>query len=249
MDIDNKSIKPYGDTLNDGSMQLSFTLPLPKGAHSTEVARRFVAQMGMNEVEVVLSNDIGEGFTFFVVYAKTSQTIDSTQVHVQEIVSKKWSREVCNEKIDEYFHRKVTVVGACIGEDAHTVGIDAIMNMKGYNGHYGLERYKGFKAINLGAQVTPEILLKKAVELNADAILVSQIVTQRDIHIQNLTEFVELADTSGIRKNTILIAGGPRIDNGLALELGYDAGFGRGSFADDVASYIIQELHRRLTGA
>ena len=36
--------------------------------------------------------------------------------------------------------RKIRVAGACIGTDAHTVGIDAILNMKGYKGDYGLEQ-------------------------------------------------------------------------------------------------------------
>ena len=31
--------------------------------------------------------------------------------------------------------REVVMVGASTGTDAHTVGIDAIMNMKGYAGH------------------------------------------------------------------------------------------------------------------
>ena len=45
------------------------------------------------------------------------------------------------------------VVGACTGSDAHTVGIDAILNYKGYAGDKGLESYKGFEVYNLGAQV------------------------------------------------------------------------------------------------
>ncbi|MCK7486285.1 MAG: hypothetical protein MZU97_12570 [Bacillus subtilis] len=55
-----------------------------------------------------------------------------------------------------------SVVGACTGFDAHTVGIDAIMNMKGYNHHYGLERYSELEAYNLGAQVPNEKLIEFA---------------------------------------------------------------------------------------
>ena len=39
-------------------------------------------------------------------------------------------------------------------------GIDAIMNMKGYNHHYGLERYRMIEAHNLGAQVPNERLIE-----------------------------------------------------------------------------------------
>ncbi len=116
------------------------------------------------------------------------------------------------------------------------------MNMKGYAGHFGLERYEGVDAYNLGSQVANEELVAKAIELNADAILVSQVVTQKDVHIPNLTELVELLEAEGVRDKIILCCGGPRINHELAKELGYDAGFGTGSFAEDVASFIVKEM-------
>ena len=41
----------------------------------------------------------------------------------------------------------------CIGTDAHTVGIDAILNVKGHAGEKGLEYYREIRVVNLGAQV------------------------------------------------------------------------------------------------
>ena len=150
-----------------------------------------------------------------------------------------------NDRIKNEIKRKIVVVGACTGTDAHTVGIDAIMNMKGYNGEYGLERYPMIDAYNLGSQVSNEDLLAKAIELKADAILVSQVVTQKGVHLTNLTELVELIEGSGLRKKMLLICGGPRINHEMALELGYDAGFGTGTVAPDVASYIVEEMIKR----
>lgn len=141
--------------------------------------------------------------------------------------------------------RSVVVVGASTGTDAHTVGIDAIMNMKGYAGHYGLERYEMFDAINMGSQVPNEQFIKKAIDTNADVLLVSQTVTQKDVHVKNLIELVELLEAEGLRNKVILICGGPRISHELAKELGYDAGFGMNSYADDVASFVAQEMARR----
>jgi len=138
------------------------------------------------------------------------------------------------------------VIGASTGTDAHTVGIDAIMNMKGFAGHYGLERYEMIEAYNLGSQVENEDFVAKAVELNADVLLVSQTVTQKNIHIKNLTELVELLEAEGLRDKVILIAGGPRISHELVKEIGYDAGFGPNTFADDVASYIAKEMYNRM---
>ena len=40
--------------------------------------------------------------------------------------------------------------------------------------------------------------------------------------------------------------GGARITHALAKELGYDAGFGAGTYADDVATFCSKELVRRL---
>jgi beta-lysine 5,6-aminomutase beta subunit len=107
------------------------------------------------------------------------------------------------------------------------------MNMKGFNQHYGLERYKMIETHNLGAQVKNEKLIEYARKVKADVILISQIVTQKDIHIKNLTELVELLEADGIRQDFIVIVGGPRMSNKLASELGYDVGFGQGTYALD----------------
>ena len=136
----------------------------------------------------------------------------------------------------------LTALGASVETDGHTVGIDAIMNMKGYNMDYGLERYPEIEAINLGAQVPCETLLKESIKQNVDAILVSQTVTQKDSHINNFTEFIELLEVENIRSKFIVLAGGPRISNDLAIELGYDAGFGSGTIPSTVASFIVTKL-------
>ena len=81
--------------------------------------------------------------------------------------------------------------------------------------------------------------------MNADAILVSQTVTQKDVHIKNLTNMIELCEAEGIRDKMLLICGGPRISHELAQELGFDAGFGPETYAEHVASFILQELVAR----
>ena len=95
------------------------------------------------------------------------------------------------------------MLGACTGTDAHTVGIDAILNMKGYAGDYGLERYPWFEAHNLGSQVQNDELIRKAKERSADAILVSQVVTQRDVHKDNARQFIEAAKARGAARQDV----------------------------------------------
>lgn len=239
-------IKPYGDTLNDGAIQLSFTLPIPAGGKAKEAARLYVQALGFKRADIVHAEAMSEDFTFFVAYAKTDVSIDYDKVEYAEAVEKYMSMDEVNAFIKNTFKRKIVVVGACTGTDAHTVGIDAIMNMKGYNHHFGLERYPMIEAFNLGSQVPNEKLLEYAKEVKADAVLVSQIVTQKDVHVQNLTQLIELAEAEKLRDKFVIVVGGPRVDNKLARELGFDAGFGSGTYAEHVATFIVKKLQERL---
>ena len=238
------AIKAYGDTLNDGSVQLSFTLPVADSPKGREAARLYIRKLGFSGGEVVYAVPLAEEFTFFVAYGKTDVFIDYDYVRGVEKIDFMSFDEI-NEYIRDNIGRKIVVVGACTGFDAHTVGIDAIMNMKGYNHHFGLERYLMIEAYNLGAQVPNETLLSFSKEISADAVLVSQIVTQKNVHIDNLTELVELFEAEHIRNRTVLCVGGPRIDNRLALELGFDCGFGRGTYAEHVATFIVRKMVER----
>lgn len=238
-------IKPYGDTLNDGKVQLSFTLPVDVGQKGIAAAKALAKSMGLIDPAVVHAEAIENGFSFYVLYGSMIHSVDYDQIHVEEITQKALSRKEIEKLIAENFRRELVFVGASTGTDAHTVGIDAIMNMKGFAGHYGLERYAGIKAYNLGSQVLNEEFVKHAIEKKADVLLVSQTVTQKDVHLKNLVELVELLEAERMREDVILIAGGARITHELAKELGYDAGFGPGSFAEDVATYAVNELIRR----
>ena len=245
--LDLTKVKPYGDTMNDGKVQLSFTLPVPAGAEATEAAKQLIKDMGFDNPLVVYFRELTPGYTFFNCYGSTVHTVDYTSIYVPKVESSVMDMNETDDYIRENIGRKLVVVGASTGTDAHTVGIDAIMNMKGYAGHYGLERYDMLEAHNLGSQVLNEDFLTKAIELNADALLVSQTVTQKDVHIKNMTELVELMEAEGLRDKMILVCGGPRISHELAKELGYDAGFGMNTYADDVASFIVQEFVKRMS--
>ena len=243
--VDLTKVKPYGDALNDGKVQLAFTLPVPYGEEAEECAKQYAKKLGFEEPNVAYYCELTPGYTFFNVYGCATPTIDYTQIVVPKVEGEVFDRVQCGEWIGENVGRDIVVVGASIESDAHTVGIDAIIQMKGFHGHFGLERYKNVVAYNMGSQVPCEALIAKAKEVNADAILVSQTVTQKDIHIMNLTKMAELMEAEGLRDKMILTCGGPRISHELAQELGYDAGFGPGKYADHVMSYIMQEVVKR----
>jgi beta-lysine 5,6-aminomutase beta subunit len=239
-------IRPYGDRRDDGAVQLAFSLPVSAGPKAKEAAAQLAKQMGFHTVLVASMEPAGESFSTFVVYARGHHSLDFDKIEAPVVEHPKYGFDELNEHIHTRLGRKIVVVGACIGTDAHTTGIDAIFNMKGYAGDYGLERYPWFKAQNMGAQVEPAALVARARELQADAILVSQIVTQRDIHKENARTLVELLKAEKLFGKVILVFGGPRIDHRAALDLGFDAGFGPGTKPSDVANYLYYTLLGRL---
>lgn len=243
--LDLTQVRPYGDTINDGKTQLSFTLPVPAGDEAVEAAKQLIKKMGFENPQIVYHKKLAGDFTFFVCYGSFKGSVDFTSIHVPKVTSTKWDMQTTDEFIKEKIGRKIIVVGASTGTDAHTVGIDAIMNMKGFAGHFGLERYEMFETVNMGSQVANEDLIAKGIEMRADALLVSQTVTQKDVHIANMVEMVEMLEAEGLRETMLITCGGPRITHELAKELGYDAGFGMNTYADDVASFLAQEIYRR----
>lgn len=243
--LDLTKLRPYGDTMNDGKVQLSFTLPIKDDERGEEAARQLAKSMGLQDINISYHGSLDKEFTLYILYGSLMQSVDYTNIHVQTVEEETMSMEEIDAYIKENIGHKIVVIGASTGSDAHTVGIDAIMNRKGFAGHYGLERYEMIEAYNLGSQVPNEVFVQKAVELNADVLLVSQTVTQKDIHIQNLTELIELLEAENLRHKFIVACGGARITHELAKELGYDAGFGAGKFAEDVATFAVTELAKR----
>jgi beta-lysine 5,6-aminomutase beta subunit len=237
-----RPLRAYGDREGDGMVQMSFVLQLPPSARAREAAKKFAELHGLREPLVSTMEECAEGFSYFVVYGHSTHSVDVSKIEVPEIRTQALSREEIEHLIHARLGRKIVVVGACTGSDAHTVGIDAILNYKGYAGDKGLESYKGFEAYNLGAQVENVQLVERAKALSADAILVSQIITQRDCHKENARALVAELERQGLRDKVVLLLGGPRIDHKLALELGFDAGFGPGTKPSDVASFLVERL-------
>jgi beta-lysine 5,6-aminomutase beta subunit len=239
-------IRPYGDTTGDGMVQLSFTLPLPHDKVAEGAAVQLANRMGMDPALVVHAKPIGEGFTFFVVYGRVHHLVDPASVEVVERDYPLLSPKDVNAAIKTALRRRLVVVGACIGTDAHTVGIDAILNIKGFAGEKGLEYYREVKVVNLGAQVSVPDLVNRAVEERADAVLVSQVVTQRDAHLLNTREMsAAFREAFDDRSRPLLVVGGPRFEERMAAELGVDRVFTRGTTPGEVASYLV---HRLVTG-
>src|ERR1700751_2356081 len=240
-------IRPYGDTTGDGRVQLSFTLPVPFGdaagqARAEGAALQLAAKMGLEPAMVVHAKSMGPDFTYFIVYGRVGHLVDLDQVTVAEREFVLLPPGEVNLRIRSAFGRKLVVVGACIGTDAHTVGIDAILNVKGHAGEKGLEYYREIRGVNLGAQVGVADLVARSAAEHADAVLVSQVVTQRDAHLSNTREMAAAFRSGFAPRRPLLVVGGPRFDPSAAQDLGVDKIFGRGTTPGEVASYLVHAL-------
>jgi beta-lysine 5,6-aminomutase beta subunit len=242
--VPSRHVRAYGDTTGDGMVQLSFTLPVPHDARAEAAAQLFAAKMGLDPAMVVHAKGMGPEFTFFVVYGRSSVVLDLAEVRVVEREYPLLSAKEVNLGIRSRLRRKLVVLGACVGTDAHTVGIDAILNVKGFAGEKGLEYYRELRVVNLGAQVLVPDLIARARRERADAILVSQVVTQKDAHLHNARELsraVAAAWPDGVGR-PLLVVGGPRFDPAMARDLGVDRIFGKGTTPREVASYLVHAL-------
>jgi beta-lysine 5,6-aminomutase beta subunit len=244
-------VRPYGDTTGDGMVQLSFTLPVAPGPRADGAALQLARKMGLDPAMVVHSHGLGGGggtagggaaYTFFVVYGSVRHLVDLDAVQVEERAYPLLTPAEADTAIRAGLRRSLVVLGACIGTDAHTVGIDAILNLKGFAGEKGLEYYREMAVTNLGAQVSVPELVARARAERADAVLVSQVVTQRDAHLRNTRELAAAFREAMGEDRPLLVVGGPRFDPALAADLGVDKVFGRGTTPGEVASYLVSAL-------
>ncbi len=240
------AVRPYGDATGDGLVQLSFTLPLAESERARQAALELARRMGFERPQIVHMKAMGPEFTFFVVYGRTIHSVDPDELAVEVRDFPLLSYQETNRLLREHLRRQMVVVGACTGTDAHTVGLDAILSMKGYAGDHGLEYFSEMRVVNLGAQVAPQEIVAAVEEHDADAVLISQVVTQRDVHIQHLTEVRAALEEAGRRQRVVLVGGGPRFASEQAAELGYDRIFGPRTRPSEVAAYLAWAVLAKL---
>lgn len=248
-EADLTAVRPYADQLDDGLIQLSFTLPIASTPAAGKAALKLAQAMSIVSAEVVHQEPLTDDFTYFLIYGRCLHSVDYTALEHDGSEPLSMSEAEVEAYAAAYVGRTIVVVGASTGTDTHSVGIDAMLNLKGFDGSHGLEAYAAFETHNLGSQVSNGDLLARAIELNADAILVSQTVTQQNLHLHTLTELVEMIEAEGLRDRLIAVCGGPRISPELAKELGFDAGFSKGTYPHHLASYLVREVAVRSCAA
>lgn len=224
-------IRPEMEWLADGTVMLTMFFPAEKRiaeAAALEAARR----MNLTECEVINRE---------IMHDKEGTRIEVKgkvpfAINVKELIIPKEPETLADDEIRADIERRpMRIVCGTVGEDEHSVGLREIIDIK----HGGIEKY-GIEVHYLGTSVPPEKLVNAAVELNADAILASTIISHDDIHYKSIEKIDRIAREMGLRDKIIFCAGGTQVTPELARKHGADEGFGRGTKGVHVATFLVK---------
>jgi D-ornithine 4,5-aminomutase subunit beta len=225
-------IKPEMEWMADGTVMLNMFIPANRRVAEV-VAVEIAKKMNLLEPEVINREIMQEAEgTRIELKGKVPFDIDlSTLVIPPE------PHLLSDDEIRADIEKTpMKIVCGTVGEDEHSVGLREIIDIK----HGGIERF-GIEVHYLGTSVPVEKLVDAAVELKADAILASTIISHDNIHYKNMKRIHELAVEKGIRDNVIIVAGGTQVIPEEAVKTGVDAGFGRNSHGIDVATFLVEK--------
>lgn len=224
-------IKPEAEWQGDGTVLLTFMIP--ESARVAEFAALEMGKkMGLDDCEVINKEvmQAAEG-TRIEMKGRLPFAIEKDSLIIPEepiVMSDDEIREDIKRK-------KMVIVAGTVGEDEHSVGLREIIDIK----HGGIERF-GIEVHYLGTSVPVEKLVDAAIEMNADAILASTIISHDDIHYKNMQRINDLAIEKGIRDKIMIMAGGTQVIPEIAVKHGMDAAFGRGTNGSNVATALVE---------
>jgi D-ornithine 4,5-aminomutase subunit beta len=226
-------LKPEVEWMGDGTVVVDLTLPIDV-RHAEAAAIEIGLKMNLKNVEVIHREvlHVSEA-TRIQIKGQFDMDIDISKLKLAKLPD-----TLSDEEIREFIKdHPIKIVAGTVGEDEHSVGLREIIDIK----HGGIEKY-GIMAEYLGTSVPTQKLVDAAIETNANAILMSTIISHDEIHYKNMKKVVDYAIEKGVRDKLIIIAGGTQVTPDIALEQGVDAGFGRGTKGRDVASFIVKKM-------
>ncbi len=230
------TIIPEVEWKNDG--YVSTTLFLTEEENIAEAAALEIGRrMNLTDVEVIHKQVMqdAEG-TLVEIKGRVSFAIKKDELKIPE------KQELLPDDVmrDYVKNNPIRVVAATVGEDEHSVGLREIIDIK----HGGIERY-GIDVVYLGTSCPVEKLIDAAIETKAQAIIMSTIITHNDVHTKNMQKIHDLCIEKGVRDKFIIACGRTQVTNEIAVAHGMDAGFGRGTHGNNVASFIIETLMKK----
>lgn len=230
-------VKPEVEWLADGTVQVEIFLPTSQRV-AEFAALEFAKKMNLKEPEVIHSEQMhpSEGTR---VQLKGKVNFD---VNLDDLIIPEKPAVLSDDEIREFVNdHPFKIVAATVGEDEHSVGLREVIDIK----HGGIEKF-GMEVEYLGTSVPCEKLVDAAIELNADVILASTIISHDDIHYKNMKKLHDLAVEKGIRDRVIICAGGTQVTPEIARQQGMDEGFGKYDRGVNVATFFVKRKKEML---
>ncbi|MDR1953586.1 MAG: cobalamin-dependent protein [Clostridiales Family XIII bacterium] len=233
---DTAKVRPEMEWLADGIVMINMFLPLGK-REAQVAALEFAKQMNLEDAEVINVEIMqpAEG-TRLELKGKLPGFVDISKLDIPPEPHRLSDDEIRAE----VERRPFRIVAGTVGEDEHSVGLREIIDIK----HGGIEKF-GMEVEYLGTSVPVDKLVDAAIEIGADTIMASTIISHDGIHYKNMRRIADFAIEKGIRDKVTIIAGGTQVVPEQAVKAGMDAGFGRGSHGVDVATFLVEERRRR----
>jgi D-ornithine 4,5-aminomutase subunit beta len=230
--LNSNIIKPEVEWAGDGVIVVDVTLPTSI-RYAEAAALEIAKNMNLLDAEVI-HKEILQNAEATRIQIKGRLDIE---IDLNKLVLPKEPDLLSDSEIREYISdNPMTIIAGTVGEDEHSVGLREIIDIK----HGGIEKY-GINCIYLGTSVPITKLVDAAIEANADAILMSTIISHDDVHYKNMKKTHEYAIEKGVRNKLIIVAGGTQVTPELAEKNGVDAGFGRGTKGHHVASFLVKK--------
>ncbi len=225
-------VKPEVEWLGDGVVTVDLFFPLEKRV-AVEAAIEAGRRMNLQDVEAIHSEILhpSEG-TRVQIKGRVNFDIDISKLTLPEQLD-----TISEEQIFDYVKKNpLKIIAGTGGDDEHSVGMREVLDIK----HGGVEKY-GITYEYLGTSVPIEKFIDAAIETNADAVLMSTVISHDNVHYKNMKKLHEYAVERGVRDRLILIAGGTQVTPEVARKHHVDQGFGRGTTGQHVATFIIQQ--------
>ena len=230
--LNSNIIKPEVEWAGDGVLVVDVTLPTSI-RYAEAAALEIAKHMNLLDAEVIHKEVLQDAeATRIQVKGRVDIEIDLTKLTLP-----KEPDLLSDAEIRDYIgEHPMTIIAGTVGEDEHSVGLREIIDIK----HGGIEKY-GINCIYLGTSVPITKLVDAAIEANADAILMSTIISHDDVHYKNMKKTHEYAVEKGVRDKLIIVAGGTQVTPEIAEKNGVDSGFGRGTKGHHVASFLVKK--------
>ena len=245
-EVDLTAVRPYADHLGDGLVQMSFTLPVPYSLAARRAALELAARMGFEEPEVVHYEQLTDGYTYFVMYGRCTATVDFAAMQGEGFDIEYMTEDEIERFAEEHDRapdrgrgREHRLGHAQRGDrrDAQPQGLPRPPRPR------GLPLLRDPQPRQPGAQ-------QRAAGEGDRGAAPTRSSSPRRSPSRTSTCRTSPSSSRWSRPRAgaaqmILACGGPRVTNELAKELGYDAGFSKGTEPHHLATFIVRELAAR----